>query len=478
MLCGVSVAAVSFAAAAHAQAGAIPYAFIPQTLVGAQCGTTSGVPTGGKTYYVSHNGNDANNGLSQATAFKTIGNAFLKWILRPGDVLLVGPGTYAESIYMRIPGAPGACITLMGMPGQARPVLSWRDDHSATLNVWAPYVRVSGLAVTHPEPHLNPKSRSNSSNSAIDVHSQYVSDADGVLRPTVHHVQIDNDVTYGAGCGGISFEGTDYVLAYGNTSYGNAYSESGHCSGINIYEPMNLDSAPGYHNYILNNYTYGNTNLYPVPGKQYTTDENGIIIDDSRQLQAIARSPGVNFTAYTGATLILGNVIFGNGGHGVEIYSSDNVDIFNNVAYQDLNDPEYQGYPSNTGGELDVEYSGHIRIENNIAVAPSSGQQVLSQYGKEPDQASNLWAYNISDVGFISLGAANPGNAAGKTGHGVNPHFVAPSTDPANAETGFKLDPGSRARSAGTEIGLRLTDIFGWTVPATGRKMNIGASLQ
>jgi serralysin len=459
-------------------AAAIPFAVMPSTLVGAPCGPSPGAPTGGKTYYVSRKGNNLNNGLSPSTAFKTVGYAFTKYFLKPGDVVLVAPGTYAESVTLKTPGAPGACITLMGMPGQARPVVSWRNDRSATINVWAPYVRVSGLAVTHPEPHLIPTKRANSANSAIDAHSQYKADLNGVLRPTVHHVQIDNNVTYGSGCGGVTFEGTDYVLAYGNTVYGNAFSDAGHCSGINIYEAMNLDSAPGYHNYILDNFTYGNTNLYPVPGRTYTTDENGIIIDDFRNFQAKARSPSTPFIPYTGQTLIFGNVIFGNGGHGVEIYSSDYVDILNNVSYQNLNDPLMQGYPTYAGGELDVEYSGNIRVENNIAIAASSSLQVLGQIGAAVDQASNYWNYNIVDVGFLALGNSNAGDANAGSLYGVDPKFIKPSTNPTGAAQNFRLHAGSPAKNAGIPLGLRLTDINGWTVSAKAQTINIGASLQ
>lgn len=473
------VAGALIAAAPVQAASPIPYAVIPATLFGAQCGASSGVPTGsGKTYYVSRKGNDANNGLSLATAFKTVNHVFTLYILKPGDVVLVSPGTYTEAVTIRASGAPGACVTLMGMPKMSRPVIVWKNDRSATINVWGSYVRVSGLAVTHPEPHLNPASRSNSANSAIDVHSEYVIDASGVVRPTVHHVQIDNNVTYGSGCGGVSFENTDYVLAYGNTAYGNAFADSGHCSGISIYEPINLDSLPGYHNLIIDNYSFNNADTYAVPGKTYTTDENGVIVDDSRMFQAIARSPSVPFKPYTGATLIFGNVIFGNGGHGVEIYASDHIDIFNNVTYQDLTDPQLQGYPTYAGGELDVEYSGTIRIENNIAVAPSANLQVLGQIGTAADQASNYWAYDIADVGFLDVGNPNSGNANAGTLYGVNPMFVNPSTNPVGANLNFRLKPGSPAIAAGTALSLQLTDIAGETVSASARSLNIGAYLK
>jgi parallel beta-helix repeat protein len=343
---GLAVAGLLMAVSAHAQTTTIPKTTMPASFFGSPpCSTNPNTKIGSKrVLYVSPTGNDANNGLTAATAFKTVNNAFAKNLLRPGDLLLVAPGTYNESVTVRTAGAAGACITVSGTYGLARPVITWGDDHAATINVWVPYIRLAYLAVTHPEPNLNPKTRLNSANSAVDTHSEYVVDAKGVLRPTVHHVQIEDVTAYGSGCAGISFEGTDYVYAYGNVVYGNTYSQSGQCIGMTLYEPMNLDSAPGYHNYFLDNYSFGNTNLYPVAGT-YTTDESGISIDDSRNLQALARNPSLPFIPYTGHTLIFGNILFGNGGQGIEIYSSDYVDIFNNVAYMDFNDPHMAGYP-------------------------------------------------------------------------------------------------------------------------------------
>jgi serralysin len=424
-------------------------------------------------YYVSPTGNDKNTGLSPTAAFKTIQHAFSNNLLRPGDALLVEPGTYNEDIFIKFGGAAGACITLIGT-GATQPVVTWSNDSAATINVWAPYVRVSNLAITHPEPNWNPALKVNTGSSAIETTGPYLPDAKGVLRPRVHHVQIDNNVVYGAGDNGITFEWTDYVYVYGNTVHDNAFS-AGKYSGISIWEPVNLDSAPGYHNIVADNFSYGNTNRNPIAGPGYTTDENGIIIDDTRMTQALKANPNSGAIPYTGSTLIFGNVIFGNGGHGIEFYYSDNVDVFNNVVYQDLQDPEMQGYPTYAGGELDPEYSGHIRLENNIAFAPSSALPVLCQIGSATDEASNLWTHNISDVGFLSLDKPNAGDAQASVGYGVNPQFLAPTiTNIAAAGYAFRVHSTSPAVGAGNALTFAVTDIAGSTLPAHTAP-NIGA---
>jgi phosphoglucomutase len=118
-----------------------------------------------------------------------------------------------------------------------------------------------------------------------------------------------------------------------------------------------------------------------------------------------------------------------------------------------------------------------MRFENNIIVASLPTLRVMSQIGAAADQASNLWTHDIADVGQISLGAANAGNAAAAALYGVNPGFVSPSTNPAAATQSFRLQSNSRARGAGIATSLSLTDIAGETLPK-GKNINIGAYLQ
>ncbi len=450
----------------------LPKAAVPASFVGAPCSSAPGVPTGGAIYYVSPQGDDGNDGLSAATAFQTIGHAFDTRILNPGDTVLVGPGLYNEHVGIGSAGAPGACITLMGMPGQALPVVAWSDDASATIEIWKPYIRVSRLAVTHPEPNFNRSATNNTGNSAIDVWGALATDAGGVWRPVAHHIQIDNNVAYGAGCGGISLASTDYALIYGNAVYANAFSDPGQCSGISIYEPVALDSVGGYHLLIVDNYSFSNTNIQPAPGQTHTTDGHGVIIDDSRQTQRHQPAPPqLPVHAYTGATLIFGNVIYNNGGPGIEIYSSGGVDVVNNTVYHDLNDAKLEGYPSNTGGEIDIEYAGHSTVENNIVVARAVNLQVISQYDTQADAASNLWTTNMTYGGFISRGSPIAGNIGDNTISGVDPLLLLTGS---NANWTYRLHSNSPARGVGLPLSITVTDIAGTTV-AAGGAVNIGA---
>jgi len=61
-------------------------------------------------YFVARTGNDAADGVSEQTAFATIGKGVS--VLRPGDTLTILPGHYFEAVTARISGTPEAPITI------------------------------------------------------------------------------------------------------------------------------------------------------------------------------------------------------------------------------------------------------------------------------------------------------------------------------------------------------------------------------
>jgi len=67
----------------------------------------------GSTYYVrSTVGKDTNDGMSPETAWATVTRGALE--LGPGDTLIIGPGTYRESVNMKRGGLPGRPIRILG----------------------------------------------------------------------------------------------------------------------------------------------------------------------------------------------------------------------------------------------------------------------------------------------------------------------------------------------------------------------------
>lgn len=77
-----------------------------------------------RTLHVAAEGDDNNDGLSPATAFRTLTHAAAK--VMPGDVVLVGDGVYRELVRMRATGDEGRPITFRSAPG-AKVVLHGGD---------------------------------------------------------------------------------------------------------------------------------------------------------------------------------------------------------------------------------------------------------------------------------------------------------------------------------------------------------------
>ena len=80
----------------------------------------------GATYYVSNQGDDEAGGGQASTAFRTIDRALEA--VRPGDTILIQPGTYHEALTLEEAGGPAPPITIRG--GGSTPVLDGRGDMS------------------------------------------------------------------------------------------------------------------------------------------------------------------------------------------------------------------------------------------------------------------------------------------------------------------------------------------------------------
>ena len=110
---------------------------------------TTTASSGSTTYYVSTLGSDANDGLSWENAFATIQHAVD--VASPGDTIIVGDGTYVESVLvgkwgMTIRSENGALKTVTQPPGQ----------YESAFKVIENNVTISGFAVKntiefHPE---------------------------------------------------------------------------------------------------------------------------------------------------------------------------------------------------------------------------------------------------------------------------------------------------------------------------------------
>jgi hypothetical protein len=122
------------------------------------------------------------------------------------------------------------------------------------------------------------------------------------------------------------------------------------------------DDSLGYSDYLIGNMIWGSQK---VSGGR-TTDGNCIILDNNN---------GDNRTpAYGGRFLVMNNLCVANGGRGIHMLKSNNVDVVNNTLYHDLRSARARGGGIDQHqGELSIPGSSNLRIVNNLSIAVPYG---------------------------------------------------------------------------------------------------------
>jgi hypothetical protein len=352
-------------------------------------GTTYAQSRAPTTFYVSPSGTGTD-GLTEQTAFKKINDLYALTI--PGDTVLVMNGTYTEPdfrapvAYIDKSGRPDAYITYKNFPGH-RPKIKSRNITAIRL-VGASYVVIEGFDVEGSRDEISfeeadrllcekPDSseRVNMAHgNGIDIVAEY-SD----INKISHHIIVRNNRVYNFGASAIGAQRADYLTIENNVTYGNAFYSPYDTSGISLYQMRDVeftaeaDAGKTLKNIIRGNISYGNKNLFGFAAgfdgstcdrNAALTDGNGIIIDDFRNTQN--QKPELNKRPYRGRTLVENNIVYKNGARGINIYSSDHVDVVNNTSYLNA---------ETLNASIDSEFSTYdvkdVRVMNNIFYARS-----------------------------------------------------------------------------------------------------------
>jgi hypothetical protein len=321
-------------------------------------------------YFVSDpSGNDNNNGLSVATAFKTIQRA--AELTLPGDTVFVLTGTYTNScpvcnaVTISRSGTPSAWIVYINYPNNT-PLVQFNGWQGFQVTDGAGYIEINGFTICGNSANvtldsaLNQPQSCNNPNGAIDP--KY--NGNGIQTYGLgsfgypHHVRIVNNTIYNCCGAGISSAQSDYLTIEKNIIYNNGWYTLFGYSGIDLYQNWNYDNDTTSNRMIIcNNRVFGNMNFVPWPGVTpcAITDGNGIIIDDSKNIQN-----GSTIGPYQGKTYITNNLVYGNGGAGIHSYLSEHVRIINNTTYFN------QQTANLNKGEIDASSSNDVIIRNNI----------------------------------------------------------------------------------------------------------------
>ncbi len=383
-----------------------------------------------QTYYVDGvNGLDRNIGTSEKLAFKTIDRA--NKLVAAGDTVLVKNGTYNENLTIVASGTAKNWITFQAFPGHQ----PFMKGSSGAFDVVSSYVKIIGFEIT------------SVAENGIAISGTFTGN---------HHVQILNNKIHDSGCNGIGGIRTDYLTIENNIVYRNSFTAPWMCSGISIYQSQNFDTQPGFHNIVRGNISYSNDNK-KVNKDGKVTDGNGIIIDDLKHTQGDVPSP-----KYLSSTLVENNIVFDNGGRGINIFQSELVTVRNNTSFKNSKSKlQYEG----VDGEISSLLSDRSNFYNNIAYAIDPAKRTLI----ENQSNGNKWNHNLSYNGKIAIDKKSLG---GQNLVDVDPLFVEPSIliDRAN----FRLRPTSPAIGSGTSTNAANIDITGKKRPL-GSQLNLGA---
>jgi len=193
-------------------------------------------------YYVRTSGNDAANGQTPASAWRTISHAAS--LLLPGDEVIVGPGIYPEqNINVRLSGGPIGHIGFRGDPtgvltgDPAGPVnINVAGAASAFVLAGRSYVDISGFTIT------------NSKNAAIYI--QAGKDGNGNTASS-DHITIANCIIHSNLGKGVIIRGASNTLIFNNLFYANAGG------GISV----GFKGSPSPGTQVVNNTFYRNVGL-------------------------------------------------------------------------------------------------------------------------------------------------------------------------------------------------------------------------
>ncbi len=412
--------------------------------------------TSAKNYYVnSEIGNNAYNGQSVEKPKKSLN--WFSWsatFLHPGDTVFVMDGTYTGGnqfaiLALRASGTREKPVVITNYPGQ-KPLLKLNEYKWAGIHIAEGVhdIVLNGLTIQGYAGSLTLEDALNQPGSCADPNGSVDPKFNGsgislegrTNGKHVHHITISNCEIFECAGGGAGSMEADYLTYENNLVYNNCWYTIYGNSGISNFNSWNYDdhSDVEYSMIIRNNILFGNRLFVPWTGPCKIYDGNGIIIDSET-------NEGKSFPAYSGQTLIENNVVYDNGGRGIHVYKSANVDIINNTSYFNCKSPEI------SDGEITVQNAANVRVFNNIIYA-RDGQNANLRY-QSPTNITfgNNLIYNASSA---KIGFTNATDIVNQ-----DPEFFEPDL----AGPDLRLKETSPARNAGknTEGFFSETDING-----------------
>lgn len=393
---------------------------------------------GATNYYVSNNGSNSANGLSNLTAFKTV--TYASTIASHGDTILVMPGVYTNSTYgtwdiwkteqaVRINNKTSTLGNYLVIKPQVAGTVKFKSDGNFIFQIRnSSYIRIEGFEIegerdnislntalqyqfTYKDSNGTIQERVPAGTPASKVASMTFPILSGTIRPSLFnsdalivqnsdHVDLINNTIHKSTSAGIRIAGSDYINIINNiirdcnqrTSVGTPALVLSLINSIDLNDNVKI--------FISRNRVYDNYNL--VYSWNASKDFITPLIDEGKGISlehCITRtSPEPSWDH--GRVLIENNICFGNGLSGINTNEAERVDIINNTCFQNI----ASGRGVNTG--ISVNDAIDVNVFNNISYSINSfgGEALSIRNSSEVKFSNNLVNGTIdADVDLIDV---------------------------------------------------------------------------
>ena len=414
-------------------------------------------------------GNDSHAGTTEATALATPQQAAYK--VTAGDIVAIMDGaTYTNSSIngdvcdITTNGAPEAWIVFKNYPG-VTPVLQtigWQVFKIYNSASSAPsYIEIRGLKIrglsyidTNGDRQISASALAyvgNASSGGANGNGIAINGNYGTPKP--HHFRFADNTIELCPAAGIGSINADRMIFENNIIRSNVWWTTYAGSAISTLQDSDTETSNTniYRNLILNNQVYGNECMIPwiTSGQNLFSDGEGIIAD--------------TLNPYTGRTLIQNNLVYQNGGSGIQAFSSSHVDIVHNTVYHNGTSPRLLGW-----GQFFLNYAADVRSINNIFLCQSnlSGSSLYNDGPAILNQSTvSIYLKNNIYYGGEITPPSGGNNSPNLT---TNPLFLSLSLNPLVAD--YHVHSNSPALNYAQAVGYRSSrDLAGNPRSLTGQ---------
>jgi len=333
-----------------------------------------------KTFYVdAASGRDSNDGLTEATAFKSIRNAFKSEHKSDGMEILVKDGSYPNYKYgtgeINNPAAVTITdlndIRLAAYPGH-KPSIPFDGSGGISLNRVS-RVEIEGFTITGGNYQIT------KDQAMADrlLHSNFFSGR-GIAVWEGNNVKITHNTVSACPNSGIRMNKADYgIIAY-NTVFDNTWWSSSAESGIVFADSRSLDTEEFTKLFLVGNTVYGNINKIPYYNANYEDPEylaehqmHSARENYGTELQTfIIDGSGVYVTRNSDKYLhgrfeLSGNKAYGNGINGLVVHKTFRADVFDNKLWNNGQVPRELPEDRQAFAGLVLNSSEDVRFFNN-----------------------------------------------------------------------------------------------------------------